>query len=307
MSLEEVRPWLRGLILPVMTPFTEDDEIDPEGIRSQVEYYIKAGVKKGKGVLLAGAASGEYPSLSIEERKIVIRTVVEAAAGKVPVCAGTGHTSTRLVIELTKHAEKVGADCVQIDPPYYSAPSDAQIFAHYRAVDEAVEIPIMVYNTPWACGVNLSIPIMERLCTLHNVLSLKWSHDDYGTYMEMIKHFKDRLVIIENAMPHRRVDSFAAGARGFISHVGILWPAYDLEVFSLLERRKYGEVEEKLLKLAYPFHAFLSTHNYIAAIKAALEILGRPIGKVRLPLLDLDENEYRELRKLLKDTGVPGA
>lgn len=307
MNLEQVSPWLKGLVLPVMTPFTKDGGVDPEGIRHQVEYYIKAGVTRGNGILLAGAASGEYPSLSIEERKLIIRNVVEAAAGKVPVCAGTGHTSTRLVIELTKYAEKVGADCVQIDPPYYSAPSNRQIFAHYRAADEAVEIPIMVYNTPWACGVNLSVDIIEELCTLSNVVSLKWSHDDYGAYMEVIKRFKDRLVIIENAMPHRRVDSFVAGVRGFISHVGILWPTYDLEVYSLLETGKYGEVEEKLLKLAYPFHAFLSTHNYIAAIKAALEIVGRPVGGVRLPLLDLDENEYRELRELLKDTGVPEA
>src|SRR5919198_6589056 len=142
-----------GVLPALITPFTEDGgAIDSPALAANVDRLVGAGV----GGLVPGGSTGEFTTLTNAERRELVEVTVEAAAGRVPVVAGTGALSTRETIELSVHAERAGADAVMIVPPFYDALSWRELLAHYRVVADAIDIPIMYYNLPSASGVKLS-------------------------------------------------------------------------------------------------------------------------------------------------------
>jgi dihydrodipicolinate synthase/N-acetylneuraminate lyase len=149
-----------GVLPALITPFTDDgDAIDPQALATIVERLVGAGV----GGLVPGGSTGEFTTLTNAERRQLVEVTVEAAGGRVPVVAGTGALSTREAVELSVHAEQAGATAVMIVPPFYDALSWPELLAHYTAVADAIEIPIMYYNLPSASGVKLSAAQLREL------------------------------------------------------------------------------------------------------------------------------------------------
>ena len=181
MDIQRVKQTLRGPMIPVVTNFNDDMSIDHAGIRENVRYVIDHGVVKGNGVLLAVGAGGDFPMLSVEERKAVSRTIVEAAEGRTPVLVGAQDTNSTVTIEMARYAEEIGAYGVQFSPGYYYASSDGDCLRLFEAVHQATsKIAIMIYNTHWE-GYDMSLRQLARLAELRRCVALKWSTPDSGT------------------------------------------------------------------------------------------------------------------------------
>ena len=152
----------RGIYPPMITAFKPNEDVDLEATREHVEFLIEGGAH---GIIVCGS-TGEFFNMTIEERKRVISAVVDQVNGRVPVIAGTADCSTRVVIELSKYAEDVGADGVLIVPPYYYKPNEREIYEHYRLIAEKIDIPIMLYNNPGTSKVHVP-PDLLVLSLIH--------------------------------------------------------------------------------------------------------------------------------------------
>jgi len=160
---------LSGTFTVMVTPFTQDEQLDEKGFRKNIDWYIDEGIH---GVICA-ASTGEFANLSKEEHRRVIDITVDQVNGKVPVIAGTAANSTREAIEMTRYAKDAGADVVIIVAPFYGLPAQEELYQHYRVISDEVDIPIMIYNNPWYTGVDMMPSLVERLSAIDNISYIK--------------------------------------------------------------------------------------------------------------------------------------
>jgi 4-hydroxy-tetrahydrodipicolinate synthase len=309
MSVADAKQTLRGPMIPVITNLKEDRSVDHAAIRENVRFVVERGITAGQGVLLAAGAGGDFPMLSLAERKSVVQTIVEAAGGETPVLAGAQDTNIRKVIEMAQWAEEVGAYGVQMSAGYYYASSDEDCLRVFQAVHDATEnLALMIYNTPWE-GYNMSLEQVERLAELPRCVALKWSTSEgSGTYLRGIAQFAERLAVVDNS--GMQVMNHLLGGTGFITHLATIWPEHDLEVWRLLEAGEYQSAQRKITEINWPWHDFrIKMWNRTGAespvVKAALELRGRPGGPSHLPTRVLNSDERAELKELLARFGVP--
>ena len=309
MDISEAKQSIRGPLIPVITHYREDFSIDHEAIRENVRYVVERGVRRGSGVLLAAGAGGDFPMLTLDERKAVCETIMKAADGRTPVIVGAQDTNAGVTIELARFAEEIGSWGIQLGPAYYYESSDDDCIRLFEAVhDKTSTIGIMVYNTYWE-GYNMSLEQIERLGRLPRCLALKWSTDQgVGEYLRGVKRFADRFAIIDNY--GLQVMTHMLGGTGYITHLCTVWPEHDLDVCRLMEERKYVEAQDKLSAVNWPWYDLRAkmgrrTGAESPVINAALELCGRKGGPNRLPTRRLSEEERSELRKLLIEIGVP--
>ena len=309
MDIQRVKQTLRGPMIPVVTNFNDDMSIDHAGIRENVRYVIDHGVVKGNGVLLAVGAGGDFPMLSVEERKAVSRTIVEAAEGRTPVLVGAQDTNSTVTIEMARYAEEIGAYGVQFSPGYYYASSDGDCLRLFEAVHQATsKIAIMIYNTHWE-GYDMSLRQLARLAELRRCVALKWSTPDSGTYQRGVHQFADRMAVVDNQ--GLAVMNHMLGGTGFITHLCTVWPEHDLSVWQQLEAGNYVAAQQRITEVNWPWQEFRHrmwgrTAAESPVVSAALKIVGRPHGPSRLPTRELNNDEFAELREILKTIGVPG-
>ena len=309
MNIGDVKQTLRGPMIPVITNLKDDLSIDHEAISENVRYVIDHGLVKGRGVLLAVGAGGDFPVLSTDERKDAVRTIVEASQGETPVLVGAQDTNLDIIIELAQWAEKIGAYGVQMSPSYYYESSDEDCLRLFQAVHDATqEIVMMAYNTPWE-GYNMSLDQVARLAELPRCLALKWSTPDSGRgYLNGLTRFADQLAVVDNQGLH--VMNHLLGGTGFITHLATIWPEYDLETWDLLEAADYSAAQQRITAANWPWQSFRSkmwkrSGAESPVVKAALDLCGRPGGPSRLPNRSLNDEERAELRELLVQIGVP--
>lgn len=309
MNAEEAWKRLRGPFVPMMTPFRPNLDLDLEGFRKNVRFLLKSGFKTGNGVLMAAVAAGEFPTMTVEERKAVAKALAEEAKGRVPLIIAAQHTDPRQVIGLCRYAEDLGIDAVQMAPTYYDpGQTDDDVLRFYESVARHTDIGFMIYNTYWH-GYNLRVHMMPRLLKIKNVVGLKWCAPTEWQYREVLRFYSDKLAVMDNQNLH--VWGHMHGTTGFLSHVGNFWPEHELLVWKLLQEKKYEEANAELLKLNYPFydliHEFAASSGIIDAnlTKAAVEMVGLPAGPVRPPARNITEPEKEKLRALLEKAAVP--
>ncbi|MBM82632.1 MAG: hypothetical protein CMJ78_18875 [Planctomycetaceae bacterium] len=309
MDIQKVKQQLCGPMIPVITNLNEDLSVDHGAIRTNVEYVVEHGIVQGQGVLLAVGAGGDFPTLSLEERKAVSETIVEAAAGKTPVLVGAQDTDPQRMIQLARHAEAIGAYGIQMSPTYYYESSDEDCLRVFQAVHDATErIAIMAYNTYWE-GYNMSLDQIARLAELPRCVSLKWSSSNgSGEYLRGVARFADSLAVVDNVGLH--VMNRMLGGTGYITHLATVWPEHDISVWKLLQSGEYEAAQQKLTAVNWPWSDFRGklwkrTGSESPVIKAALELCGRPGGPSRLPTRALTDEERNELHAILQNIGVP--
>src|ERR671921_1734249 len=213
-----------GVLPALITPFTEDGAaIDTQALAANVERLIGAGV----GGLVPGGSTGEFTTLTNAERRQIVEVTVDAAAGRVPVVAGTGALSTRETVQLSVHAERAGAAAVMVVPPFYDALPWRELLAHYTAVADAIEIPIMYYNLPSATGVTLSADQLREL----PVASLKDTGGDLAAATELIQTDGPTLL---NGYDTHTFAALAAGAQAVVWGVASIIPEPCVELHRLL-------------------------------------------------------------------------
>jgi 4-hydroxy-tetrahydrodipicolinate synthase len=276
-----------GVLPALITPFTADGEaIDIRSLTAIVERLIRGGV----GGLVPGGSTGEFTTLTNAERGQLIETVVEAAAGRVPVVAGTGALSTRETVELSVHAEQAGAAAVMVVPPFYDAPSWRELQAHYAAVADAIEIPIMYYNLPSATGTTLTAEQLRQL----PISSLKDTGGDATAATELIQTGGPTLL---NGWDTQTFLALAQGVRAVVWGVASIVPEQCVELHRLLIDEIDLPAARELWARLWPLCAYLESQSYPAAVKAACALMGDATGPARAPLLALEDTT--ELQAML--------
>ena len=310
MDSARVKRVLRGPMIPVITNLQDDHSVDHTAITQNVRHVVERGIGTGQGVLLAAGAGGDFPMLSVEERKRTAETIVAPANERAPVLLGAQDTNVDTVIELARWAEKIGAYGIQMSAGYYYESSDEDCLRVFQAVHDATrDVAIMIYNTPWE-GYNMSLDQVARLAALPRCVALKWSTSDgSGVYLRGLARFAARLAVVDNHGLH--VMNHLLGGTGYVTHLATVWPEHDLEVWRLLETGDYRAAQERITEVNWPWSDFRAkmwrrTGAESPVVKAALELCGRPGGPSRLPTRSLNDEERTELRELMARIGVPG-
>jgi 4-hydroxy-tetrahydrodipicolinate synthase len=283
----------------MVTPFNENEDIDFEAYRSNIEFYIKNGIH---GLVTAGS-TGEFASLSTEEHKQIIKTAVDQAKRRVPVLAGTGQCSTRQTIEMSKYAQDAGADGLLIIPPYYAKPSDEEIVRHYSAISDSVSIPIMLYNNPFTSKVDMKPEVIGQLADLQHVTHVKESSGDVTRIWKICNATRNKLVVFAGS-DNIALESFLMGARGWVSITANVFPKECADLYDwAVVKKEIGGARELYSRLL-PFCNLLEDTGMFAALsKAGLDLLGKKGGKPRGPSRSLMSGELEQVKSILRSFG----
>jgi 4-hydroxy-tetrahydrodipicolinate synthase len=289
-----------GVLPALITPFTEDGSaIDNGALAGIVDRLIS----DGAAGLVPGGSTGEFTTLSHSERRQLVEVTVGAAAGRVPVVAGTGALSTGETVELSVHAERAGAAAVMIVPPFYDALSWRELLAHYTAVADAIDIPIMYYNLPSASGVKLTAAQFRELGRA-GVSCLKDTGGDAVAATELIQTDGPMLL---NGWDTLTFAALAAGVRAVVWGTASILPEQCVELHRLLIDDIDLPAARELWARLWPLCQFLEGQSYPAAVKTACRLVGDPTGPVRAPLLPLDDETTSELAALLEHANLAEA
>jgi 4-hydroxy-tetrahydrodipicolinate synthase len=280
----------------LVTPF-RDGAVDAEGLRRLVEWHIE----QGTPVLSPVGTTGESPTLSHEEHERVIALVVETAAGRARVMAGTGSNSTAEAIRLTRFAARAGADAALSVAPYYNRPNQEGLFRHFAAIAEAVDIPIVLYNIPARTGRNVEPETVERLAKLGPIVAVKEASGSLDQVSELLDRTDLTILSGDDSLT---LPMLSVGAEGVVSVVGNLVPR---EVGAMVEAFQGGRVVEARRHHARLFplsRDLLGLAPNPVPVKAALSLLGRCRDEVRLPLCPLDDHGRGVVRRNLIRHGL---
>ncbi len=287
----------RGTYTVMITPFDASGAVDLAATASFVDWQITSGIH---GLVPLGS-TGEFLSLTDAEKSEVAKTVIETAAGRVPVLVGTGAENTADVIRYSREAEAMGADGVMIIPPFYSTPTEDELFEHYRQIGEAISIPIMIYNNPATANVDLTPRIVERLSRIDNVRYIKESTMDVTRIRDILELCGDRMTVFGGIMGF---ESFLAGAEGWVAVGSNVMPREMADIFTLCADKNDIDGARAIYKQVLPVIRLVGGHRYVSASKAALAAMGRYVGEPRSPRLPLPAAEIAEMRDALVRSGV---
>lgn len=293
-------PQFTGILAAVVTPLTADGaDVDADRVERQVEHIVSGGVHG----LVPGGSTGEFTALTLAERKQVIELYVAAAAGRVPVVAGTGALSTAETVELSRHAEQAGAEGVMVVPPFYDAPSWEELLAYYGAVCAAVDIPVMYYNIPAATGVDLSADRLAELARKTGVTSFKDTGGDLPKFTAVQQEHAQDITPL-NGMDTLTFAALAGGGQAAVWGTASVIPQLCAQLYDALVVRCDLRAGRELWQRIFPVCQFLESHNYACAIKTGLDLVGVGAGPTRLPVLPLAPQHREEFRTLLTAAGV---
>jgi 4-hydroxy-tetrahydrodipicolinate synthase len=285
-----------GLSVAIVTPF-RDGAVDYERLREQIDFQAAAGTT----CICPVGTTGESPTLTHDEHERVIAASVEAAAGRMLVMPGTGSNSTAEAVRLTKFAARAGADAALVVGPYYNRPTQAGLEAHFRALAEAVDVPICVYNIPARTGRNIEPETIIRLAEVPTIAMLKEATGSMDQASQVIAATDLTVLSGDDSMT---LPLMAIGGRGVISVVGNIVPGDMLALcnaFDAGDLRAAREWHAKLFTLA---RDLLGLASNPIPIKAAMAMLGRDSGEVRLPLVPLEPALAVRLRQALVGYGA---
>jgi 4-hydroxy-tetrahydrodipicolinate synthase len=285
-----------GLSVAMTTPF-RDQAVDYDALRDQVEFQVAAGTK----CLCPVGTTGECPTLSHEGHERVIASVVEMAAGRIKVMAGTGSNSTAEALRLSRFAEKHGADAALVVAPYYNKPTQEGFYLHYKALAEAVGIPICVYNIPGRTGKNIEPETIARMGELPNITMVKEATGSMDQASQILALSNLTVLSGDDSLT---LPLMAIGGRGVISVVGNIVPA---DVIALVNAFDRGDMAGALAwhrKLFPLCRDMLGLATNPIPIKSAMRLLGRDTGQLRMPMTPLDAVGDAKLRSTLGKYGL---
>lgn len=285
----------RGAITALVTPF-KNGAVDYDAIRSLVEWQIDEGIDG----LLACGCTGEAATLTDNEQLLVIQAVVDAAEGRVPVLGGSGTNCTASTIELTKKVADLGVDGVLLITPYYNKPTPAGQIAHYSAVADSVNCPVVLYNVPGRTGINMLPGTIAELANHTGIVAVK---DAAGLPLR-VTEIRDlcNITILSGDDPHVMAQ-VALGAEGVVSVISNIAPA---GMSSLVQLTKEGLLQDarEIHDRLYPVMNAMFLETNPAPVKKALALMGKIENELRLPLLPLSKEYIPELRAELENAGI---
>jgi 4-hydroxy-tetrahydrodipicolinate synthase len=286
-----------GVFVALVTPMTQDGELDLSALRGFVEHLIECGVH---GVIPLGS-TGEFYALDAEERRAVLTATLDTVAARVPVLVGTNAGSTREVIAHCQVAAEEGADGVLLAAPYYSLPSDDELFQHFARVEKAIDLPIMLYNYPDRTGVDLTPDLIARLAELDGIQYVKESSGEASRITEIIQRCGDRIDVFCGS-DGIALESLERGAVGWVAGAANILPAELVQLVDLAAEEGRHQNAQDLYDRLLPLLSELESGKYTQKVKAGCELTGHPVGPPRGPLMPLATEELERLRTLLPAT-----
>ena len=286
-----------GSIVALVTPF-KNGVVDESALAGLVEFHLRAGTH---GIVPCGT-TGESATLTDVEHRRVIEVVVEAAARRVPVIAGSGSNNTEEAIALTRHAKKAGADGALLISPYYNKPTQEGLYQHYRAIARSVDLPLLLYNIPSRTGVNILPETVARLTAFRNIVGIKEGTGSLQQASDIMQACGDRITLLSG-------DDFTAlplmsiGGKGVISVTANIVPAEMAAMIAAAEKGDYAEAARLHYRI-YPLHTAMFLETNPAPVKAALALMGKCSNAVRLPLCGLSDENAAKLQSTLTAFGL---
>lgn len=285
-----------GLSVALITPFA-NDKVDYATFEKQIEFQIAAGTT----CLCPVGTTGESPTLSHPEHEEVIEFVVKTAAGRIKVMPGTGSNSTAEALRLTKFAEKAGADAALQVAPYYNKPTQEGFYQHYRTLAEGTGLPQCVYNIPGRTGKNIEPETILRLAELKNITMVKEATGSLDQASQIVAETNLTVLSGDDSLT---LPLMAIGARGVVSVVGNVVPGDMIALTKAIDAGNLAEARDWHQKLFPLCRDMLSLSTNPIPIKAAMKMLGRDNGEMRLPMTSLTASEETSLRETLTNYGL---
>jgi len=278
----------------MVTPFTRDGEVNHARVKELVEFHVE----KGTNGLVPSGTTGESPTLSGAEKLALFGTVIEAAAGRIPVIAGTGNYNTRESLEMTRSAKNLGADAALVITPYYNKPTQEGLYRHFMTIADSVDLPLIVYNVPGRTSVNILPETVARLADHPNIVAVKEASGNLVQVSRIHELCGDKITILSGD-DGLLLPILSVGGQGVISVTGNIVPD---RINSLIAAFEQGNHREALV-----IHRQLADLNRILfietnpiPIKTAMNMMGLEMGGFRLPLCDLSPQNRKKLEETLR-------
>ena len=284
-----------GIIPAMLTPFTRAGELDVNGLKETVDFFIDSGVSE----IMCLGSTGEAAALTTEERIEVIETTVKAARGRVPVMAGTGAPTTREVIAQSREAKSAGADSVMIVTPFYEIPNQEGLYRHYATIAETVDIPIVMYNIPPHTNVEIGLDTLERLAEIDGIVALKDSSGNLSYFAEVMLRVGDKIGVLTGG-DDITLPCFALGCHGAILALCNIAPRMVVDLYQAVRQKEEAKARQLYYQLLPIARAISTPENFPAPLKEAVSLLGRPAGLARSPIMPVGEAEKATIREALK-------
>ena len=285
----------KGSNVALITPF-KDNNLDEENYIKLINFHLE---NNTNGLVPAGT-TGESPTLSHREHEKVIELCINEVKGKIPVIAGTGSNSTEEAVALTKHAEKAGADGALVVTPYYNKPTQEGLYQHYKAINDNTNLPIIIYNIPSRCVIDMSVDTMARLFELKNIAGVKDATGDLNRLDQTIKKLGPEFIQLtgEDGLAF---DFNKRGGVGIISVTANIAPKLcsDMQKYSKSKSDNELKEAERIDQMLQPLHKSLFIESNPAPVKYAAKLLGLCDDEIRLPLVKIKQETQEEVKKAL--------
>lgn len=285
-----------GLSVAIITPF-RDGEVDYDRLRQQIDFQIDSGTS----CLVPVGTTGESPTLSHQEHDRVITEVIQCVGGRAKVMAGTGSNSTAEALRLTRRAAAEGADATLQVAPYYNKPTQRGFYEHFKAVAEAVDIPVCVYNIPGRTGREIEIETIQRLAEVDGITMVKEATGKLDQCSAIIGTTDLTVLCGDDSLT---LPMMSVGAEGVISVVGNLAPAAMLELVAAAEAGDFAAARQAHHRLFALCNNMLNLATNPIPIKAAMQLVGRDTGELRLPMTPLEDAALEQLKETLAEFGL---
>lgn len=289
---------ITGSIVALVTPFYEDGQLDLEALRNLIDFHLQAGTR---AIAVVGT-TGESPTLDVEEHCLVIKTTVEKVAGRVPVIAGTGANSTREAIELSRFAAQVGAHACLSVVPYYNKPTQEGMYRHYRAIAEAVDLPIILYNVPGRTVADIGNDTVLRLTQIPNIVGLKDATGSVERATDLLSRIPANFALYSGD----DVSALALmllGGHGVISVTANVAPALMSRMCAAALAGRLEEARE-INRQLLGLHRNLYHEANPIPVKWACQQLGLIKGGIRLPLVPMSPEFHDRVRAAMRQAGL---
>ena len=289
---------IKGSMVALVTPFTEDGSVNFKRVRELVEWHIQ----EGTDAILVLGTTAETPTLTTEEEDEIVRVAIEQNAGRVPIVVGSGSNNTAKAIETSLKYEKMGADALLVISPYYNKANKQGMIQHFLAVADAVNTPIILYNVPARTGISISYEVLEAVCKHKNIVGIKEASGDMSLVSKFSKLIDDNFTIY-SGNDDINVPLMSLGGGGVISVLANILPGVSHDMATAALEGDFVKAREIQIKYMDLINALFIETNPIP-VKEAMNMLGLEAGGYRLPLYPMEEKNRAVLKGELEKLGL---
>lgn len=289
---------IKGSMVALVTPFTEDGSVDFKRVRELVEWHVQ----EGTDAILVLGTTAETPTLTTEEEDEIVRIAIEQVAGRIPVVVGSGSNNTAKAVETSLKYEKMGADALLVISPYYNKANKQGMIQHFLTVADAVNTPIILYNVPARTGISISYEVLEAVCKHKNIVGIKEASGDMSLVSKFSKLIDDNFTIY-SGNDDINVPLMSLGGGGVISVLANILPGVSHDMAAAALEEDFVKARELQIKYMDLINALFIETNPIP-VKEAMNMLGLGAGGYRLPLYPMEEKNRAVLKGELEKLGL---